>query len=53
MTKEETVLLRRGLDALKARIHRSLNKTDNEHIYVLMKKDMHAIDELLSKLEVV
>jgi hypothetical protein len=52
-TKDETILLRRGLDALKARIHRSLNKTDHEAIYNLMKKDMFLIDELMSKLEIV
>lgn len=51
--KHETVLLRRAVDCLRERLERTSRKTDYQEIYNLMRKDIFALEELLTKLEVV
>lgn len=51
--RQETVLLRRAVECLRERLERSARKTDHQEIYNLMRKDVFALEELLTKLEVV
>lgn len=50
--KNETILLRRSVECLRERLERSSRKTDHQGIYDLMRKDIFALEELLTKLEV-
>lgn len=52
-SKNETILLRRACDCLRERLERSARKTDHDEIYALMRKDIFALEEILTKLEVV